>query len=227
LPHYCVKGVHCRLGRWRQLTKNAKGQVEAVIISRSTREASQPLSLAETKLQYQFAMAARPTGLGRGQKFIKQEPLTALAEQCELAIRQVPRYSRRSDGRFPESSSGCSWPKAEVLAKQGNVRFGRITAVSPAPTFSIGQYDRCGRGAYLAYRQPRQRFLAEPALLPRGKPAASASAHACGTLSRSRQRHCPLLSLAISASTRAWSASSASLADSTTSGGRWRVPPIE
>jgi hypothetical protein len=106
------------LGRWRQLTKNAKGQVEAVIISRSTREASQPLSLAETKLQYQFAMAARPTGLGRGQKFIKQEPLTALAEQCELAIRQVPRYSRRSDGRFPESSSGCSWPGAPSGQRQ-------------------------------------------------------------------------------------------------------------
>lgn len=33
---------------------------------------------------------------------------SALAESCEMACRQVPRYSSCSDGRFPESSSGGS-----------------------------------------------------------------------------------------------------------------------
>lgn len=33
-----------------------------------------------------------------------------MAALCELAFRQVPRYNSRSDGRFPESSSGGSWP---------------------------------------------------------------------------------------------------------------------
>jgi len=39
-----------------------------------------------------------------------------MAELCELAFRQVPRYSSRPDGCFPESSSDGSWPVASTLA---------------------------------------------------------------------------------------------------------------
>jgi len=37
-----------------------------------------------------------------------------LAESCELAFRQAPRYSSRLDGCFPESLSDGSWSMAEI-----------------------------------------------------------------------------------------------------------------
>ena len=36
----------------------------------------------------------------------RKTPTTALAELCELAVRQFPKYSCRSEGSVPDSSNG-------------------------------------------------------------------------------------------------------------------------
>ena len=82
----------------------------------------------------------------------RRHPMAGLAELCELAFRQVPGFSSRSGGRFPESSSGSSWPGPEM---GGRPRLPPLARIAKLTTGSyVAQGPQAGPG-----HQPPLRIL--------------------------------------------------------------------
>ena len=54
--------------------------------------------------------------------------MTAVADLCELALRQVPKYTGHTDGDFVEGTKVGSWPTVACQQLQTRRQLGSITA---------------------------------------------------------------------------------------------------
>ena len=74
-------------------------------------------------------------------------PSSAQADLCELALRQVPKYTGHTDGGFVEGTKVGSWPGvlSGVRATLQSLKTARYSAnvglLAQAPTHPVGQWQ--------------------------------------------------------------------------------------